>query len=205
MASPSVDVAALPQTFLADPARRILAHLIDITIAFTATMAAGVIVLRLGTLGLWTVSEGERDPVSLWHALSGAAQLAVIVAFVVSKGPFYSGLLQSSAWQASIGKRLLSVYVTDTAGRRLGLLRSLGRSFAKDLFNSFLFLGIVSVATMGATSTKQALHDYAARTVVVKGRPPGNHSPGVWRFVVGFGIQCLWYAVTMVAVFRTLS
>jgi uncharacterized RDD family membrane protein YckC len=90
--------------------------------------------------------------------------------------------------------------VTDTAGKRLGLLQSLGRSFAKDLFNVLPFVGAASVATIVATSRKQALHDYAAKTVVVNGRPPGNGSPGLWRIVVGFGIQSLWYAVTMVAV-----
>ena len=205
MASPSAGLAVLPQTSYAGLGRRILAHLIDITIAFAVTMAAGFFVLRLRTLGLWTVPEGERDPVSLWHAMSGASQLAIIGAFVVSKGAFYSGLLQASEWQASIGKRLLSVYVTDTAGKRLDLFRSVGRSFAKDVFDSLPFVGVVSVATIVATNRKQALHDYAAKTVVVKGRPPGTRSPSIWQFVVGFGIQFLWYAVTMVAVFRALS
>jgi hypothetical protein len=115
MASPSVEVAVLPQTSHADIGRRILAHVIDITIAFAVTMAAGFLVLRLRTLGLWTVPEGALDPLSLWRALSGTAQLAMIAAFVISKGPLYSGLLQASAWQASIGKRLLNVYVTDTS------------------------------------------------------------------------------------------
>ena len=205
MASQSVAAAVLPQSSYAGLGRRISAHLIDITIAFTVTIAAGLFMRYLLAAGVWTVPEGDRDLVTLVHALPVTAKLAVIMAFVVSKGPIYSGLFQASAWQASIGKRLLSLYVTDTGGKRLDLLRSLGRSFAKDLFHSLPFLGVASVATIAATSRKQALHDYAARTVVVKGRPPGNGSPGLWRIVVGFAIQFLWYIVTMVAVFKTLS
>ena len=204
MASQSVAAAVFPQTTYAGLGPRISAHLIDITIAFTVILASGFLMRYLQTLGLWTVPGGAQDPVTIWHALPAAAQLAVILAFVISKGSFYSGFFQASAWQASIGKRLLGLYVTDTAGKRLGLLRSLGRSFAKDLFNTIPFLGAASVATIAATSRRQALHDYTARTVVLKGRPPESGSPGLWRIVVGFGIQSLWYIATMVAVFRTL-
>jgi uncharacterized RDD family membrane protein YckC len=206
MASAPVTSAVLPQPCYASLGRRVAAHLIDITIAFVVTLAAGFFILYLRAWGFWTVPEGApRDPLTLWRELPGAADLAVIIAFIVSMGPFYLGLFQASAWQASIAQRLLNVYVTDTAGKRLGLLRSLGRSFAKDLFNAFPFLGAVSIATIAASTRRQALHDYAAKTVVVNGRPPGNGSPGLWRIVVGFGIQFVWYVVTMIAVFRTLS
>lgn len=205
MGSLSVAPAVLPQTSYASVGRRISAHLIDITIAFTVTMAAGFFMRYLLTAGLWTVREGDRDVVTLVHALPVTAKLAVIMAFVVSKGPIYSGLFQASAWQASISKRLLGIYVTDRAGKRLGLLRSLGRSFAKDLFNVLPFLGVISVGTILGTSKKQALHDYSASTVVMKGRPPGTGSLGLCRIVVGFGIQSLWYIVTMLGVFKTLS
>jgi uncharacterized RDD family membrane protein YckC len=136
--------------------------------------------------------------------MRAAGKAAIIVCFVVMMGPFYLGLMQASAWQASIGKRLLNIYVTDTAGRRLSLGRSLARSFAKDFFNVF-YLGFVSVVTMIATAKKQALHDFAANTVVLNGRPSGSGSPELWRFVAGFGIQFLWFVLTMLAVLRTVG
>jgi uncharacterized RDD family membrane protein YckC len=198
--------AVLSQGSYTGLGRRTAAHLIDMLIAFAVVLAAGFFMRWLRALGVWTVQSRaqESDPIVLWHRLSGGAQLAVIVAFIVSMGPIYSGLFQASAWQASMGKRLLDIYVTDTAGNRLGLARSLGRSFAKDFFNCF-YVGFVSILTILGAPRKQALHDYAAKTVVVNGRPPGSSSPELWRIVAGFGIQFLWFAVTMVALFRTES
>ena len=88
-------------------------------------MAAGGFILYLHSWGFWKVPEGELDPLTLWREMPGAGRLAVVSAFVVSMGPFYLGLFQASVWQASIAERLLNVYVTDTAGKRIGLLRSL--------------------------------------------------------------------------------
>ena len=184
--SSPVAPAVLSQGSYAGLGRRIAAHLIDMLIAFAVVLAAGFFMRWLRVLGVWTVQSAaqESDPIVLWHRLSGGAQLAVIVAFIVSMGPIYLGLFQASAWQASIGKRLLDIYVTDTAGNRLGLARSLGRSFAKDFFNCF-YVGFVSILTIVGTPRKQALHDYAAKTVVVNGRPPGSSSPELWRIVAG--------------------
>ena len=128
---------------------------------------------------------------------------AIIVCFIVLMGPFYQGLLQASAWQATIGKHLLNIYVTDTVGRRLGLGRSLARSFAKDFFGVFYPLGLVSVAAMITSAKRQALHDFAAKTVVLNGRPAGSGSPELWRFMAGFGIPFLWYVVTMLVLLKT--
>jgi uncharacterized RDD family membrane protein YckC len=199
--------AVFPQTSYAGLGRRVAAHLIDILIAFAVMMAAGIFMRWLRALGIWTVPTpptGEADPLTLWQSMGATSKAAIIVCFIVTMGPFYLGLLQASAWQASIGKRLFNIYVTDTAGRRLRLGRSLARSFVKDFFNVF-YIGLVSVATMIATAKKQALHDFVAKTVVLNGRPSGSGSPELWRFVAGFGIQFLWFVLTMLAVFRTLG
>jgi hypothetical protein len=140
----------------------------------------------------------------LWHGLAVPAKLAVVMLFVVSMGPIYSGLFQASGWQASIGKRFLTIYVTDEAGRRLGLGRSLARSFAKDIFNSF-YLGFVSLITIAVSTKKQALHDYAAKTLVVHGRPSMGGSLELWRIVAAFGIQFLLFVVTFIVLFRTIG
>src|SRR5215813_7358791 len=98
MASPqSVAADVFPQTAYAGLGSRISAHLIDITIALTVILASGFLMRYLQTLGLWTMPGGAQDPVTIWHALPAAAQLAVILAFVISKGSFYSGFFQASA------------------------------------------------------------------------------------------------------------
>jgi uncharacterized RDD family membrane protein YckC len=199
--------AVIPQTYYAGLGRRVAAHLIDLLIALAIMMAAAFFMRWLRALGVWripTPPSGETDPLTLWQSMSTACKAAIIVCFIVTMGPFYLGLLQASAWQASIGKRLLNIYVTDTAGRRLRLGRSLARSFAKEVFNVF-YLGFVSVLSMIATAKMQALHDLAAKTVVLNGRPSGIGSPEPWRFVAGFAIQFLWFVLTMLAVFRTLG
>jgi uncharacterized RDD family membrane protein YckC len=194
--------AALPQTSYASLGRRVAAHLIDMLIVFAVTMATGLFMRWLLAAGIWSVPglpAGEVDPITIWQSMNAVARAAIVICFIVMMGPFYLGFFQASAWQASIGKRLLNIHVTDTAGRRLGVGRSLARSFAKEFFDVF-YIGLVSVATIIATAKKQAVHDFAAKTVVVNGRPLGGGAPELWRFVAGFGIQFLWFVVTMVTV-----
>jgi uncharacterized RDD family membrane protein YckC len=119
-------------------------------------------------------------------------------------GPIYLGFFEASPWQASIGKRIFNLYVTDITGSRLSLGRSLGRSLAKVVFNLF-YLALVSVITILATNKKQALHDFAAKTVVVRGRPVPGGSPESWRIAAAFGIPFIWMLITFLGVFRTVG
>lgn len=206
MASSQVAPAVVLQLSYADLGRRVAAHLIDALIALAVMFAGGFVMRWLRVLGVWDVPvpEGEADPVMLWHWMNPASKVAIVVAFIVSMGVFYSGFFQASAWQATIGKRLLNIYVTDTVGRRISLTRSLVRSIAKGVFNTF-YLGIISVGTIVAAAKKQALHDYVAKTVVVNGRPPEGGSLELWRVVAAFGVQLPWFVVTMLAVFRNFQ
>jgi uncharacterized RDD family membrane protein YckC len=203
MASSQPSSIAVPESGYAGLGRRIAAHLIDLLIAGAVTMVAGFTIRWLRTVGMWTVPPEGADPVTIWHGLAIPAKLAVVILFIVSMGPIYLALFQASAWQASVGERLLTIYVTDEAGRRLGLARSFARSFAKAVFNSF-YLTLVSVITIAASTKKQALHDYAARTLVVRGRPSMGCSLELWRIVAAFGIQFLLFVVTFAVLFRTL-
>ncbi len=77
----------------------------------------------------------------------------------------YVALSESSAAQATIGKRALRLRVTDTAGRRISFARASSRNFGKILSSLTLFIGFVMAAF---TRRKQALHDLMAETVVLK-------------------------------------
>ena len=206
MASSQAVPTELAQLSFAGLGRRIGAYFIDLVISAAVILAAGFTVRWFRILGFWTPPEGmpaETPPMVLWRAVGTPAHLSLILAFVVALGLFYLAFFEASPWQASIGKHLLDMHVMDKAGRRLSLGRSLGRSFAKCLFNGF-YVGAISVFTIGLDAQKQALHDVVAKTQVVRGRPAASRPIEIWWVLAAFGITYLWLVVTFTAVFRTL-
>jgi uncharacterized RDD family membrane protein YckC len=77
----------------------------------------------------------------------------------------YYALLESSAWQATLGKKALGLEVTDLAGARITFGRATGRYFAR--YISFFTIGIGYIMA-GFTQKKQALHDMIAGTLVIR-------------------------------------
>jgi uncharacterized RDD family membrane protein YckC len=88
------------------------------------------------------------------------AQLLLLVAAYV----YYAGM-ESSVYQATVGKIALGIQVTDLNGNRISFLRALGRNLAEILSALILFIGYIMVAF---TAKKQGLHDMIAGTLVVK-------------------------------------
>ncbi len=76
---------------------------------------------------------------------------------------YYAGM-ESSSRQATIGKSIMSIYVTDLDGQRISFLRATGRYFAKILSALILLIGFIMAAF---TARKQALHDMLAGTLVL--------------------------------------
>jgi uncharacterized RDD family membrane protein YckC len=77
----------------------------------------------------------------------------------------YFALLESSSWQATLGKRALGLYVTDLAGQRVSFGRASGRFFGKIISSLTLMIGYIMA---GFTERKQALHDMIAGTLVLR-------------------------------------
>jgi uncharacterized RDD family membrane protein YckC len=77
----------------------------------------------------------------------------------------YEALLTSSTWQATLGKKLLKLKVTDMAGNRISFGRATGRFFGKILSGMMCNIGFIMAAF---TDRKQALHDMIAGTLVWK-------------------------------------
>lgn len=77
----------------------------------------------------------------------------------------YYALLESSAWQATIGKKTLGLEVTDMAGRRISFARATGRYFGKIISGLILLIGFIMA---GFTAQKQALHDMMAGCLVIR-------------------------------------
>src|SRR5439155_8465313 len=78
-------------------------------------------------------------------------------------GPWlYEAFMLSSEWQATVGKRAMSIVVTGTDGKRISFARATGRHFAKYVSTFILMIGFIMA---GFTAKKQALHDMMAETV----------------------------------------
>ncbi len=77
----------------------------------------------------------------------------------------YYSLLESSAWQATLGKKALGLEVTDLDGNRISFGRATGRFFAKIISSIILGIGYLMA---GFTEKKQALHDILAGTLVIR-------------------------------------
>ena len=78
---------------------------------------------------------------------------------------FYTVWLESSAWQATLGKRMMGLKVVDLQGRRIGFRTSSCRNLAKGL--SMLSLGVGYLMPLW-DQRKQALHDKAAGCLIVR-------------------------------------
>jgi uncharacterized RDD family membrane protein YckC len=93
------------------------------------------------------------------HAMFRLALLRIVLHWL------YYSLLESSAWQATLGKKALGLEVTDLDGNRISFGRATGRFFAKFISSIILFIGYIMA---GFTEKKQALHDILAGTLVIR-------------------------------------
>jgi len=95
------------------------------------------------------------------------AKVVVYYALALAVVWLYFAGMEGSAWQATLGKLVVGVKVTTLDGQRIGLGRATARLLAK-LGLSLPPLGFGFVLA-GLDARKQALHDKAAGTLVVRG------------------------------------
>lgn len=111
----------------------------------------------------------------------------------------YFAKLESSAGQATPGKRLMGIKVTDDKGQRIGFGRATGRFFGKIISGMIFNIGYMLA---GWTGRKQALHDMMAGTCVVfdtvqPGQPlPSVRPPMPWY---GWVLNILPFVLTVLA------
>ncbi|MGB6485230.1 MAG: RDD family protein [Candidatus Acidiferrales bacterium] len=103
--------------------------------------------------------QSPEELLAFFSAISKIAILAVVFNWL------YFALLESSAWQATIGKKTLGLEVTDMAGRRISFARASGRYFGKIISSLILMIGFIMA---GFTTQKQALHDMMAGCLVMR-------------------------------------
>lgn len=88
--------------------------------------------------------------------------------FLLSHWLYYS-LTESSRTQATLGKLLLRIRVTDLEGQPVSFLRASARNLGKILSELTYWVGFLMA---GFSPRKQALHDYLAGCIVVNAPVP---------------------------------
>lgn len=79
---------------------------------------------------------------------------------------YFAGM-ESSRWQATLGKTAVGIRVTDMHGKRVTFVRASARHFTKILSVLTLGIGFLMIAL---TQRRQALHDMVAGCLVVRSR-----------------------------------
>lgn len=154
-AQPSVSLSIAPE--YAGFWRRAVAWVLDMLVL---GIAAGLVSGLIGGLIGASISSADEQTLSR------------VVVLIVSW--LYYALMESSSWQATLGKRALGITVTDLQGNRISFGRATGRHWAKVLSGLILGIGYLMA---GFTERKQALHDQVANCLVAKKGKGGSVEP----------------------------
>ena len=147
---------------------RLVAYIIDYIIIYV--VQSFIFIPVLGLMGIsfaskmddmGTMSDAETmGMVASMIAVAGATALLTTIIAIL-----YWSLMESSKYQATVGKIALGLKVTDLDGNSLDFVKSLIRNVCKIISGMILFIGYIMA---GFTEKKQGLHDIIAGTLVVK-------------------------------------
>jgi len=108
---------------------------------------------------------------------SGPTFLFVCLCFFAAESWLYFALSESSHWHATLGKRLLGIYVADTAGKPVDFWRASLRFCGGRLLALVPVLGgyyfVIDCLCVGLTPSKRAIHDRLSNCLVLR---EGAHS-----------------------------
>jgi uncharacterized RDD family membrane protein YckC len=140
---------------------RFVAWLIDYILVGIAFSFISFPIMAATSMRSWIGNppQSPQEMLAFFAAFSKLIVLSVIFNWL------YYALLESSAWQATIGKKTLGLEVTDMAGHRISFGRATGRFFGKFISALILMIGYIMA---GFTAQKQALHDMMAGCLVMR-------------------------------------
>lgn len=190
--------------------KRYVAYFIDVmllyavievlsTLFFSGSGAAEIADAKALVSALLNQRALPEDPIALSRRLTDLAWRSTLFstfAYVLVGGAYFVAC-ESSARQATLGKRLLGIKVTDREGRRIGPGRALGRFFAAGLSWLTFNLGHALAAW---TPERRALHDYVAGTRVDNVDPTRPQMP-LWGWAI-VGLHALAF---LLFVFGTIA
>jgi uncharacterized RDD family membrane protein YckC len=158
--------ASIPHVEYAGFWLRVLVFVIDNVVIGVGVIAIVIPLFFLTGLGALLTRVAHDEEISdagiflIFGLILAAATVSLLVTWL------YHALMESSEWQATVGKRALGLLVTDMAGQRVSFGRSSGRHFGKIITNLVpAFLGYIMAAF---TEKRQALHDMMAGCLVLR-------------------------------------
>src|SRR5262249_36602318 len=181
----------------ADPGRRLVAVLLDSAIIGSGVFFVAIVLRILQAARVWAPAAAVSSPEAAWEALGFLPKTAVILGFLLSLGPLYSVLCESSPWQATLGKRWLDLHVARDDGKPITAGRAFGRWSAKMICGWF-WLWLISVITLVLTEKRKTVHDFWTYTVVVRGRPALDSDLEPWRLIIALVVPVVWLLVTFI-------
>jgi uncharacterized RDD family membrane protein YckC len=154
---------------------RFVAYLLDsFIIGIPAVILIFVVLIYMvgSTVGFEALSDPEfLDSANVETELTnqeavtflGAYLLSILLSLLLTV--IYFAGMHASKWQATIGKKVLGLKVTDLKGNRISFWRGLGRYLAMAFLSSIFMIGYIITAF---TEKKQSLHDLIAGTFVIR-------------------------------------
>lgn len=150
---------------------RFLAYVIDYLLMYFIQIFAIVPLLAFFGIALISFDQlNELNPEEMLpFVIAAVGVFAIFGLFFAIIGWLYFAIMESSAQQATLGKMVLGIKVTDMQGNRITFLQATGRYFGKILSAIIFNIGFIMA---GFTEKKQALHDLMAGCLVVKKTNP---------------------------------
>lgn len=139
---------------------RVVASFID-GVALMVPMFALMMVYGVGAFTT-IITMGES--IEAEAVVTGGYYIMLVITIILQVA--YYALMESSKYQATLGKLAMRIVVVNEQGNRITKGQAVGRYLSKVLSGIF-YIGYIMV---GITQKKQGLHDMLAKTYVVYGK-----------------------------------
>jgi uncharacterized RDD family membrane protein YckC len=130
-------------------------------VPFLILFGLGALTIQIGGM----VEHNDPETMKQEWILFGEHLRQVLILVALGGGWLYTAFLESSAWQATVGKQWVGLKVIDVRGEKISVFRATGRHAAKCLSAAICFLGFVMALFNREGRT---LHDLLAGTRVVR-------------------------------------
>ncbi len=137
---------------------------------FAAMVLDGVLIIFFASSLRWVLNDSLRMQMEMvdermdYEKVQYISYMIWSVYLVFIRWCYFAGM-ESSPFQATLGKLALGLYVTDEHGERVSFSKATGRFFGKILSGLILGIGYIMA---GTSAKKQALHDQMSGCLVLQ-------------------------------------